>query len=866
MSGIHPPNKNTVPTISECISMIFFWYARTNKNLIFFMTEIISLGTVLLTKINNVSNTYDDIGRTAKALQNLLSLVVEFTKIRVGMSNPLDPELSSQLQDIFTRLDDILIRSSQNATNVSSLLFCLSGMCGPFKGSTKILKDLQNLETELCRKLELIKIDLLSNNSELMSMIAGLYYDRPDTPQIYWHRMFRERQWVKTEEFADAICSTTGCYSDVAAYISATLSDKGLVRATNFFSSFQPDEEFDVTKWIQNTQMNENARTVSIPAHVGCITEIDIVNDFIVTSSRDCTLKVFEKHDSLMVKSVMIGHEKEINDFCCIEQNKIASVSMDSTIRVWAIESGEAIKTIKLKEIPYRIRKISHDVVVYLSRGSAYPLVVFNITTKTVVKRFRGMFSDLLTLELSEDKNLAYVSAFDSVYVISLETYELVENITNSSNIYIRNICVCSNDSIICESGMGISVLFPDHKEWHHVNIIDETTSLFKIPRIRVHGNIAYVLWIYGSQHRTSNLTLIDLSTFTRIGEHVLSLMSEGYCVDFNVSLPFVYCATNRGNIYWYTINGKEDNMEAQESWEGHTFNDQVTFGNNFTNVCIATCETGVVVCNHRELRFWNVATDTVLEKIIECTAIGCVYFNNEFVVMDSSRLFFYDTNFLLIHHQELNINMEKIIVANDKLLILYADPGGRLSQEFTEENTEKNIGVYVRKDNELRRITHIRPVSVLFSTPESIFLSDSKGITICDSDTLEAKQVLDFCKHTKGLAISGCQLESKFYTLHSSNQILVWIQKGNDLIMENHMRVSMSITELRKFNNHILGFSSIGTVFVFDGDLNLKKSIVSHLARTIHGTAYNNDNEVVVSDHRGVLKILAQMFAVRHL
>ena len=78
------------------------------------MADIISLGTVLLTKINNVAHTYDDVGRTAKALQNMLSLVVEFTKIRVGMSNPLDPELASQLQDIFTRLDNALINASHN--------------------------------------------------------------------------------------------------------------------------------------------------------------------------------------------------------------------------------------------------------------------------------------------------------------------------------------------------------------------------------------------------------------------------------------------------------------------------------------------------------------------------------------------------------------------------------------------------------------------------------------------------------------------------------------------------------------------------------------------------------------------------------
>ena len=828
------------------------------------MADVISLGTILLTKLNNVANTYDDVGRVAKSLQNLLSLVIEFMKIRVGISNPLDPELAAQLHDIFNRIDAALQQSTRELATYGrrATMFC-SGVCGPFRGSVKALKDLRQLESELCTKLDIIKLDLLSNNSEMMSLIAGLYYDRPDTPQLFWHRMFRERQWVGTELFADTLCNAANCTRDVANYISATLSDRGCVHANTFFASFPIDSEFDIAKWVQNTQMQADARTVCIPAHVGCITEMAIVGNLLITSSHDCTLKVFEKHESLMVKSVMIGHEKEVNDFCVMANgHKVVSASMDGTLRMWSVESGEQQKNIKLKDIPYRIRAVDEENVVYLTRGSAYPIVLYNVNDVSVIKRFRCDHDDLWSVEIIPNKGAMHVSAFDNIYTISMRTYEHTHKVSNHSNIYIRNLRILEDDRLVCESETGISILERTEGTWTSVDIIKERTSLFKIPKIRVHNNVAYVLWIYGAQHRTSHLTLIDLDTHTRIGDHDLSLMKEGYCVNFHISLPFVYFATNRGNIYWYTLN----RSNGEDSWEGHTFNDQMAFGHDFTNVCIATCDTGVVVCNNRELRFWNVATDTVIEKIIDCAAIGCVYFNNEFVVMDSTTLFFYNSSFLLLNKICLDVCMEKFVVSNDKLLILYSDTGPRLSQDFAEENTAKNLGVFSRRENCLHKITHLRPVSVLFSTPHSIFMSDTIGITICDAETLEVKQLLEFSKHTSGIAISGCQLNDRYYTLHSSNVILVWARTGSDLVMEKKIDVSISITELRKFNNHILGFSSIGTVFVFDGNLELRKCIVSHLSRTIHGTAYNNDNEVVVSDHRGVLKILAQMFSVSQI
>lgn len=578
--------------------------------------DIIALATHLLPSLEDATSFHSDVWPTAESMHNLLTLVLEFLKIRACVSVPLDPHLEGELHEILSGISAPLAALKKLAAAPGRR--AATGCCGrPVRRARRAAADLRRLETRLCAKLNAVKMDLLSHNDGMMALLAGLYYSRQETPQLFWHRMFRDRQWVSTDRFADMLRTATSATPDVAAHISAMLSDRGCVHAAAFFASFSAGAKFDISKWMQTAHMQTDAPTVCIPAHVGCITEMAVIGDLLVTSSHDCTLKVFEKLDSLVVKSVMIGHEKEVTDFGVMPGgDTVASASRDGTLRVWSVESGEQLNLIKLKEEPYRIRAVDADVVVYLTRGSAYPIVMYDIAAARIVRRSRCAHGDMWAIEVQPERSTMCVSAFDHVYIMSLHSQRAARKISNNSNTYIRNMRVLEDDRLVCELDTGVSIFDAASGAWSAVDIVPQRTSLFRIPRIRVHNRAAYVLWIYGAQHRTSHLTLVDLDARGKVGEHDLSRLSQGgERVNFQVPPPFVYFATNKGNIYWHTLGGDGGGGSGEDSWEGHTLNDQMAMGHNFTNVCIATCDTGVVVCNNRELRFWNVATDTVLER-----------------------------------------------------------------------------------------------------------------------------------------------------------------------------------------------------------------------------------------------------------
>jgi WD40 repeat protein len=660
--------------------------------------------------------------------------------------------------------------------------------------------------------------------------------------------MFRDKKTILTSLFASCLRVLTGCHADISHHISCVLSTEGHVYMQSFIGQFNdPDSEFVLKDWVHEQQTTGATRTVVIPAHVSYVTRMEMLGTkAIVTSSKDCTLKVFDMTGSgsgILLKCVMVGHEDIVNDFTLRPENKILSCSDDQTFRIWNTNTGMLEETIRLDEQIKLVESSPRDTdtVVYVSSNTAYPIVLFDMRKKTKIRRLMLGSAQVTAVLLVTDG--MFISDGRKVYGMGYDGKKTT--LYASDNVH--NICWTDDARLVHETEKGISV------DSNTVDIIEETSRMFRIAKIKLNDGKAFVLWNYGPVHKSSNLTVVDLETLGKTN-YELAFMQNTFCTDIVIDGTVVYCATLTGNIYWYNIDSQDTDI-----CEGHTFNDQVLVGLGFTNVHVATCGEGILVSNKNELRFWNNITQTSKDAILPYVALGCAYFNGMFVVISSDTVYWYNTDISYVCCKHTEWQLEKVVASSAALLLLYSDLR-RTSLACFKEMSTKNLASWSNDD--FQPVQNIHPNSVLFSTTNRIFLSDSQRITAISAVSFELMFKFEFSRYADGIAISGCVLDNKIYTLHTCSKVLIWMQGLTDMSVYETTSVHESVVEIKEFNCYILGFSTLGNIYIYDRRMRLQKCVVSHSARVIHGTSYKDNTAVVVSDSNGVMQILAEIFS----
>ncbi|KAI7899888.1 WD40-repeat-containing domain protein [Cokeromyces recurvatus] len=76
------------------------------------------------------------------------------------------------------------------------------------------------------------------------------------------------------------------------------------------------------------------------------VLDICFVGDYIVSSSRDHTIQVWQKDTGEQVRQ-LLGHQASVNSIEPIDQHRIVSASGDASLKLWDIETGECLRTIK---------------------------------------------------------------------------------------------------------------------------------------------------------------------------------------------------------------------------------------------------------------------------------------------------------------------------------------------------------------------------------------------------------------------------------------------------------------------------------------------------------------------------------------
>jgi F-box and WD-40 domain protein 1/11 len=79
--------------------------------------------------------------------------------------------------------------------------------------------------------------------------------------------------------------------------------------------------------------------------HGHSVLDVCVVGNLVVTSSRDHTLRVWDKSTGTELRQ-LTGHLASVNALEPINSSRVASASGDSTIKIWDIETGECLRTL----------------------------------------------------------------------------------------------------------------------------------------------------------------------------------------------------------------------------------------------------------------------------------------------------------------------------------------------------------------------------------------------------------------------------------------------------------------------------------------------------------------------------------------
>ena len=689
---------------------------------------------------------------------------------------------------------------------------------------------LDSHEEDLNTLLSFIKVNLLSENNDLLLSTISVI-DKNETPEKFWRNMFPTQSTVPVSVFANAIRLRTSCDESLALHISGTIGSDGLVHAGDFFSKFDDlSSYFDISMWVRELQNSSPSRTVSIPAHVRKIHKLLVHDTYIISCSKDYTIKIFEFRDVLILRNILVGHENDVTDFC-VKDCTIFSGSIDETIREWDLLTGVIKGIYAVKEPIHMVCSLLvPDTILYVSNIQAYPIVIYDMKKKLKVRRIYNPTMFIYGV-VTMNKSIVIVNN-RNIRQVAVTGEEI-----NFSNFEPTNKSVCAfGDCLLTGYTQGIKLSsFHTQKT---VQLVDKGSCSIK--NISIHDRTdIFVLWETDKVSYISRIDSVDLLEIKRIkinlGKEILSTMT--------IQNDTAFVATNSGNIAWVNVNTGE--------MLGSTLNRNMTLGLGFTKVRVVTCELGILVCDKNVMNLWRRDHRAIIESKIDYNILDATFQWGKFHVLCQDNILECDPDLQVTRIFKPENKVHRLLTCRDKILFLSSDDNtSNWNLSICSENKEINV------------LSEISFTTVVTSTTNHVILSDTENITIIDAQTFSFVYKKKFQQYTKHSIVSGCIFQNDtIYTLHSNSEILVWDFSTQELYYIKKLYIDPNVVELAEFSGFILGFTLIGSINVYDDNLNILKRIVSHKAREIRGISdANNTKEVILSDQTGVIQVLAEI------
>lgn len=802
----------------------------------------------ILKILSSCNEKHTRVRRSAAFATNVIALFREYMQSRITTNNRIDEELSNQINSLLHDIEKSAVQVHR-ISGLSNIAFWLSGACGSFGKVNRVLAKMDDETSDLNTLLEFVKINLISNSNELLYRYSGVYdVSNTTTCKDFWFMLFGSKFSVPLEVFKDGLIALTDCDSIVAKYIACRLSEQGMMHIDTFVDKTKDPQYFDVKAWVIEQQTSGLARTVLIPGHVRKINMMRVIGKTIITCSADHTLKVFDPRDNgqLVLRTVLVGHEQDVNSFIGFKRG-IISTSNDKSIRYWDVNIGDLLHTYYVDKVITKCRWLEKDAkLACVVPETSYAIMVYDICNKCFTAKFAIDGVSVRGIEVDGETVYACVENRITRHTMQGKRIQSLECKQGNTRMFLK-----SRDDVIVSSSTGVDIYDADdftHKS--EVIFFESRANIFVIDMF-CDINTLYILWNFGHYQKTCHFTILNIAT-TDFEHRSLNITDSTYYTHILKYGDHIYCSNRSGQIVWLDVD-REDILGCTES-------DQFKLGLDYNNVNLATSQGEILVTNNGKATKYNMATESQHEIILPYSSVGCVFHISNYVIASTSTVYWYDMSLNCINTYKSNWTIEKVISCNQDLLLLYTSTS-RMSFD-NDFYRSKYIAIWDCEIEEFRTLENVQVNHIL--------VADDKYIYASILDAIAAFDMSRFCVtstyvHGQTLAISGCKLGERMFTLHSHAKVIIWLWSFVDMVKFKTCDIAKDVISIREFNKHILGLSTSGSVYVYDEDMKLQRCIVTHAARSISSTPGANDEQIdvmVVTDQKGVIKVLAELYS----
>jgi WD40 repeat protein len=143
------------------------------------------------------------------------------------------------------------------------------------------------------------------------------------------------------------------------------------------------------------------------------------MNGLVASCSEDTTVNIWNPYTS---ESIRI-YEKHTSWVLCLDQideDTLVSGSMDNTIHIWKISTGENLKAIDAGDWVYSVKSLSNGLI---ACGLYANIKIYEYTTGKLIEAFKGHTGTVYSLEILNEQFMASRSWDRQVIIWDLTSY-----------------------------------------------------------------------------------------------------------------------------------------------------------------------------------------------------------------------------------------------------------------------------------------------------------------------------------------------------------------------------------------------------------------------------------------------------------
>jgi len=184
----------------------------------------------------------------------------------------------------------------------------------------------------------------------------------------------------------------------------------------------------------------------SFQAHTDVIERIKqspFTNQYVATCSNDFTVKIWDPNNNWNLIREYFGHFMGVYSLEWINENTIASGSLDRTLQIWSISTGFMQRKINLVDWVVSFKLLSNGY--YLAAGTWYNINIYNINTGGLIFTLIGHQNYINDLVLINSVTLASASMDKTIRIWDLTKQNAKKFILNGHTASVYSLKVISS-------------------------------------------------------------------------------------------------------------------------------------------------------------------------------------------------------------------------------------------------------------------------------------------------------------------------------------------------------------------------------------------------------------------------------------